>query len=260
MARPLRRLLNQPRFFVLKRGLLFGRGLLFLGRAHRCPVCRWPLRAFVTRWSLTETSPDGYCPRCNSKARHRRDWRFLLARTALGAPPLTGAPLRILEVAPVWALARRLRRIPGVDHTGLDRQHVGPHTDLRADVTEIPVEDNHYDGILCIHVLEHVADDARAMAELHRVLRPGGWALVTAPVDPSRPTDEDPTLADPAARAQRFGEPDHVRAYGLDLGDRLAAAGFTVAHADPAALGDEEVRRWGLRRDEHVFFCRKPPS
>ncbi len=52
-------------------------------------------------------------------------------------------------------------------------------TDFRqGDATSLPVEDGAFDAALSIQVLEYVADTARALRELHRVLRPGGRLVV----------------------------------------------------------------------------------
>jgi len=45
---------------------------------------------------------------------------------------------------------------------------------LQADVNSLPFDDNTMDVVLVAHVLEHMADPKRALAELHRVLKPGG--------------------------------------------------------------------------------------
>ena len=97
------------------------------------------------------------------------------------------------------------------------------------DITSLDLPDNWADLIVCSHVLEHVPDDRAAMAELHRVLKPGGRALVMCPVDEHRAkTFEDPSVTDPAERERLFWQSDHVRIYGQDLADRLAEAGFRV--------------------------------
>ena len=61
-----------------------------------------------------------------------------------------------------------------------------PGTDLPldyvCDLKAIPVEDVRFDRILCSQVLEHVPDPARVLAELHRVLKPGGRIFCSAPL------------------------------------------------------------------------------
>lgn len=54
--------------------------------------------------------------------------------------------------------------------------------DLVCDATAIPVAAGSFDVVLCTEVLEHVPDPAAVVREIGRVLRPGGIALVTAPL------------------------------------------------------------------------------
>ncbi|HEY9720576.1 MAG TPA: class I SAM-dependent methyltransferase [Oscillatoriaceae cyanobacterium] len=54
----------------------------------------------------------------------------------------------------------------------------------RGDVTRLELPDGTFDAVVAGEVLEHLEDDARAAAEFFRVLRPGGWCLVSVPADP----------------------------------------------------------------------------
>ena len=51
------------------------------------------------------------------------------------------------------------------------------------DLCSIPCDDNSFDAIVCMDVLEHIQDDDLAVSELSRVLRPGGKFLITVPED-----------------------------------------------------------------------------
>jgi SAM-dependent methyltransferase len=108
-------------------------------------------------------------------------------------------------------------------------------------------------------VLEHVPDDRRAMRELHRVLRPGGWAILQVPDDRSRSrTYEDPTVTSPAERERLFGQWDHVRVYGRDYPERLRQAGFQVDAIDYVArLPADVVAASGLDLRERIYHCRR---
>jgi SAM-dependent methyltransferase len=55
----------------------------------------------------------------------------------------------------------------------------------QADPPPLPFEDGRFDLVTALDVLEHVDDDGRLLAELRRVLRPGGVALVTVPAFPA---------------------------------------------------------------------------
>lgn len=59
------------------------------------------------------------------------------------------------------------------------------------DITDIQYSDQSFDVIYCSHVLEHIHDDMKAMAEFFRVLRNGGWAILLVPIRADR-TFEDP--------------------------------------------------------------------
>jgi hypothetical protein len=98
------------------------------------------------------------------------------------------------------------------------------------------------------------------MREVHRVLKPGGWSILHVPITANE-TFEDPSIVDPKERERLFGQFDHVRRYGPDYVDRLAAAGFDVeTHNMAKKLGAEEATRLGLQPDEFVFVCRKQPA
>jgi SAM-dependent methyltransferase len=126
----------------------------------------------------------------------------------------------------------------------------------KVDITRVPLPDASYDVVMANHVLEHIPDDAAAMRELFRLLKPGGLALLTVPLNPSRrQTYENPAVITPAARWAHFSAHDHVRMYGLDFADRLAAAGFAV---DTFRLSPQDEVRHGLLRTEWLYIARKP--
>jgi len=234
---------------------LFFRGILFLGWKHRCPCCGWHVRAFVDEGSIIKKTATGYCPRCNSKARHRRDWLYLQEKTDL----LTGAK-RVLEVAPWRSLSRCLQKERNIDFVGVDLKNAGPHVNTIGDIVDLPFANASFDVVICIHVLEHIQDDAKAISELYRILRPGGWALISVPLLLDQPTREDPSITDPMERERLFGEPSHVRYYGTDTSDRLSIAGFDVEQDLAAEIPAERRRRFALRDDENVFHCFKAPD
>jgi SAM-dependent methyltransferase len=248
-------IIRRPAFRWLKQLSLVCRGLVYAGGDYACPCCGWRVRGFLGRAGVTGLNMDGYCPRCNAKARHRRDWLYLKAHTNV-----LKDRLRLLEIAPCPALARLFRRQKNLEFVGLDLDPRAEGATLAGDAAAMPLASGSIDAAVCIHVLEHVADDHAAIGELFRVLRPGGWALVSVPLLEDEPTREDPSVVTPEDRERIFGEPDHLRYYGTDFVDRLRGAGFQVALDPGSAVDPVQRRRHGLRQDENVFLCTKPAS
>ena len=70
--------------------------------------------------------------------------------------------------------------------------------------------DNFFDALICNHVLEHIPRDFKAMKEMYRVLKPGGWAVINVPTNLQLAhTIEDPNINDPKKQLELFGQPDH---------------------------------------------------
>lgn len=71
------------------------------------------------------------------------------------------------------------------DHTAVDFVYsdiaITPLVQVVVDAHDIPFEDNTFDGVIAQAVLEHVADPARCVAEIHRVLRPDGMVYAEIP-------------------------------------------------------------------------------
>jgi SAM-dependent methyltransferase len=162
---------------------------------------------------------------------------------------------RLLHFAPEPCLAQRFAAVPDLDYVSADL--TDPSAMVRMDITQIRFPDDSFDTVLCSHVLEHVADDHRALCEIRRVLKPGGQAIILVPII-GEVTREEPDLADPVKREQLFGQFDHVRVYGRDFDHRLKRAGFSASALSTTDIaGPDEIERMGLPKREIIFVCRK---
>jgi SAM-dependent methyltransferase len=220
-----------------------------VGFSRYCPCCKSHLRGFKPFGLVPR--PDAFCPVCGSLERHRLAYVYVIEKTDL----FDGRRKEMLHVAPEPQLSRLFQKADYIEYLSADLS--SPHAMVSMDVTDIQYPDEAFDVIFCSHVLEHVLDDTKAMRELHRVLKRGGWAILQVPIS-AEATFEDPTVTRPEERERLFGQDDHVRRYGPDYKDRLAAAGFSVAvDGFVRELDDRTVTRFGLMPDEDIYFCRK---
>jgi SAM-dependent methyltransferase len=231
------------------------RSLARRGDQVQCPCCEGTFDRFMRHRGRDLAR----CPRCGALERHRMLWLYLANRTRLFSEPMS-----LLHFAPEYSYQRRLSRIDGLRYVTADLD--SPLAMHSFDIVDIPFEAESFDAVICSHVLEHVEDDRRALSEIRRVLRPGGWALLMTPLDSRRATTlEDPTATTPEERHRIFGQSDHVRLYGRDFAERVAGVGYAVRtdhYVDQ--LDPELVERHGLKReqdeafgDEDIFFCVK---
>lgn len=168
------------------------------------------------------------------------------------------APNKMLHIAPEQCFLAKFKSMPELSYTTGDLE--SPLADVKMDVHDIPFADNTFDVVFCNHVLEHVTDDHRAMTEILRVLKPGGWAMLQSPKDPSYAvTKEDPSISDPWERERAFGQKDHVRMYGDDYAARIAKAGFEVVEDKTVdSLSPDMVTYYGLAPKEYLYIGKKP--
>jgi SAM-dependent methyltransferase len=232
-----------------RRAFLRVAGIVNAGSRVECPCCGHRYRQFARFYGERDQ-----CPGCGALMRHRA--LFLLLRDRLAIETSGG---EVVHFAPSSGVDDWLRSLANVRYVSAD---LDPDAaDIRADITHLPFEDESFDLVLCLHVLEHVPDDRAAMRELARVVRPGGTAVVQVPPSDLPETFEDFTVTTPAERARVFGQHDHVRICGSDYGRRLEEAGFLVEELDYVERVDPARRaRYGLRTGEPFYLGTKPAA
>lgn len=222
-----------------------------MGNKVKCPVCNAHFRKFLPYGR--QSRENALCPNCLALERHRLMYLFLKDKT-----PFFTSELKVLHVAPEICFIDRFEKLHKDNYITADIE--SPLAKVKMDIHDIPFDANTFDVAFCNHVMEHVDNDLKAMSELHRVLKPGGWAIVQVPFfyPLADETTEDTTITDPKERYRRFGQDDHVRKYGKDYAQRLASAGFKVEASDfVKELPPETVKRYALPENETIFFCRK---
>ena len=109
---------------------------------------------------------------------------------------------------------------------------------ITLDATDFTFENNSFDIVIGNHMLEHIPDDAKAMKEFYRIVKPGGIAILQVPYSDTIPaTLEEPFINDRKRQSELFGQNDHVRLYQLaDYMERLRRTGFNVKYISPEEL------------------------
>ena len=191
-------------------------------------------------------------PSTLSLERHRLLWLYLKTETDFFT-----APFKLLHFAPEQAFYKRFKKMRHIEYTTTDLN--SPIADVKADICDLPFEDNSFDWILCNHVLEHIPDDTKAMQELFRVLKPGGTGIFQIPQEMAREsTFEDNSITDKKERARIFGQYDHVRIYGRDYFDKLRSVGFHVEEVDYTSnMPEVNIYRYCLAEGEIIPVCKK---
>ncbi len=186
-------------------------------------------------------------PSTLSLERHRLLWLYLKNET-----DFFSANKNVLHFAPEQAFYKRFRKLKNLNYTTTDLN--SPLADIKADICNLPFENDSYDIIFCNHVLEHIPHDIKAMQELYRILKPGGFGVFQIPQDLNRAsTFEDDAITNKKERAKIFGQYDHVRIYGRDYFDKLRSIGFKVEEVNyTATLSNEEINKYCLAKGEII--------
>jgi SAM-dependent methyltransferase len=227
-------------------------GVFYAGNKVECPICKKHYKKFLPYGRINPRA-NALCPNCLSLERHRLIWVYLQEKTNFFSEKLN-----VLHIAPEPCFMKRFEKQHGDNYITADIE--SPLAKVKMDIHQIPFPENRFDVVLCNHVLEHVADDIKAMREIHRVLKPRGYAILQVPFFAPVPevTFEDNTITDPRAREKAFGQDDHVRMFGKDYAKRIDRSGLKAEASKFASeLSEEKVLRNGLVRNEILYLGRK---
>lgn len=224
------------------------------GKRYEDPIDGRRFRKFLP-YGYKNPRENVLSPSTLSLERHRLFWLFLERETDFFTKPY-----KVLHFAPEQPFYKRFQKLKNLTYVTTDLN--SPLADVKADICQLPFEDESFDIIFCNHVLEHIPNDTQAMHELYRVLRTGGWGIFQIPQDVQRETTfEDNSITDKKKRTEIFGQYDHVRIYGRDYFDKLRHIGFKVDEVDyTARLMHNDVEKYRLAAGELLPLVRKVPS
>ncbi|GAA4459549.1 class I SAM-dependent methyltransferase [Nemorincola caseinilytica] len=235
--------------------------LAYMGNKYHCPVCRTGLSYFNPMSSeylqMLDDSQHVFslfayetinilryqCPRCYASDRDRLYALYIEKRLGTNCQ----SRYNMLDIAPTEALESYLRASSCINYRSADL--FNPKADDKVDITDMNIyTDGRFDIFICSHVLEHVPDDNKAMRELRRVLKPGGWGIAMVPICLAiEETLQDDKIQTDIDRWKYYGQNDHVRAYSKKgFVTNLKNAGFKVNELGINDFGKEQFERCGI--------------
>jgi len=224
--------------------------ILIFGKSYKekvfCPIANKEFKTFIKIGNELRTPSNG------AKNRQRLVWLYLTKELNI-----LQDSLRVLHIAPELSYFEILKKQKNINYFPGDKMVAGYSNQKginNIDLTELNYEDNFFDIIVCNHVLEHIPDDIKAISEMYRVLKKGGKAIVTVPIDENlEKTYENPNITSPTDREKHFGQWDHVRMYAVDIKQRFADNGFhTELIKYSNIFSSEEFNKMGLCSDSII--------
>lgn len=192
------------------------------------------------------------CPECGALDRDRMIIGYIEKEGILQ----NGAS--VLQIAPSKIIDKYIKQhLPSdtYDTADLFMEGVTYQTDIQ---NMVGIADDTYDLWICSHVLEHVADDRKALRELWRVLKPSGCGILLVPLDLSRENTDEELGCSEAENWRRFGQGDHVRAYAKkDFIARIKECGFDLECIGKEYFGELFFKNCGLLDTSTLYILRK---
>lgn len=223
----------------------------------KCSICNKDIRYWtnvgqevITKYRIIGNGlRKSGCPYCGSVDRYR--WLDYILENNTNIYSGTD---RTLHFAPELGIEEKIRNRNKNYYTADIKQG---KADLVIDMTNMPFENDKFDLIIANHVLEHIGDERKAIAELKRCTRPKGKFILSFPVCLDVLTQENDTL-EKKERIFLFGQEDHVRLYGRDFASTLEQHGLRVEVYRPnKILTEQQIENLKLIPDDFILICYK---
>jgi len=233
----------------------------FYFKKYKCVICNKKIKKFLRTGNdfmvfkkLSVISggirENSVCPKCGSLERHRLEYMYICRETDI----LQGK-CKILHFAPEELFMQIFSNRDNIDYFTADI--VKGRAMCEVDITNIPFGSNEFDYVICNHVLEHIPNEAKALAEIKRVLVLGGRALLMVPIALAcETTIEKDNITTDQERIDYYGQSDHVRLYGRDFHKQLEKANFKVEmYIAKENFNKEALKKFALIPDETVYIA-----
>lgn len=243
-------------------------------RPFYCPVCEEKVGGFVRLPYFYDDEMDKYgfvfspfqfetlnrraysCPNCSTSDRNRLYTIYLKKKFEELAK--TGNTYKLLDIAPDVGLSTRVLKQSFINYRSADMYM--ENVDDKADITKLDLyEDERFDIIICSHVLEHVDNDRKAISELYRVMKRGGFGIIMVPIMLTLEDDlENPDYNTLELRWRYYGQDDHVRMYSKKgFLRKLEEGGFKVNQLGVDYFGKDVLELQGINPRSVLYVVEK---
>ena len=222
-----------------------------------CPICGRP-NEFLP-YGIRQR-PKSRCPYCNSLERHRFVYLVFLNKLQY---VFNKDNVKLLHFAPERVIYKVFSSKENIEYYPVDLSperygHIENIYPESVNMEDIPFKDDTFDLVYNSHVLEHVADDNKAMRELYRVVKKDGVCIVIVPMSKNYETLEKEEYNTPELRLKYYRQKNHLRLYGFDIKEKLESVGFEVEMTESSDLisNEEDRNLFGIKNNK-LFICKK---
>ncbi len=219
-----------------------------------CPICDKKVEKFLpyqykkhkldftNKYQIIGSDTENFtCPNCHCHDRMRHIVMYFNKKNIWKS---NISNKKVIHIAPEIHLSQAISRLNPKEYVCADLYPTNNYI-KKIDITDIPYKSNHFDFVICNHVLEHILDDLKAMKEMYRVLK-----KVNSIEDKNINTDE--------LRKKFYGQSDHVRIYGLDFFERLKRVGFSLEiMKNGEFFTQEQCKEFGVNYKEDLILVKK---
>lgn len=223
-----------------------------VGNDVECPICGTHYKSFMP----FRYRNNAYCPTCKSLERHR--YIYLNLRDNLG---FYAAPRKkVLHFAPDICLIPSIVQNPFIEYITADymtsfTSSITIKPDYVMSIDNIQFPNETFDVVIAIGILVMVPNDAQAIREVFRVLKPSGYAIFHDPINLNQPQSFSDANLTPDEKQKLYHGHDQRWYYGADYADRLRAQGFAVETDTYAQQID--AKRYGISPNERIYVAKK---
>lgn len=188
--------------------------------------------------------------------RHRFIYLYLKNELGFYSEPLK----KVLHFGPEKCLYKTVKNNPHLDYTTADylstfMPNIGIKPDYVMSIDDIQFPDNIFDVVIVIGILLMVSNDIKAIGEVYRILKPGGYAVFNDPVDYLQPLSIAADDLTPADRKKFYNGHDQRWYYGTDYCSRIESQGFSVSKGMAITIPD--FNRYGITENDIVYIAYK---